>query len=357
MRLLLPTLLTVVLLFSQAGLSPTASAAVGVQGLYYISDGQSLTEVRSDPEQVQADRWAAFYFRKGTSGPDASQRWGLEIQTSPAEVMKSVVTSQEFERAYAKWCGCEWGSNTFFNVIAPVALTKSSPALSAGKAEIIIKAQNIRDRIEQIVKTLNGESELVAEKKVLPEYVENIHKALDQYATLNNVISLLSDNAVANIEKRLNQLADEVSNIERASLVTIQPISNASSSRSFTEVSYPIETATINGGKSVSTDSATGTANTAPQPSTSTKPKKDDGRKVYTIQVGVFTSESRAEAVMSQLKKRQYDAVFIDAIPGGTGPYHVRVGRLPDMQAAQNLRKRLAGDGFDTFITVDLTGR
>src|SRR5215467_777744 len=130
MQLLSRALLIVIVLFSQSASILTPSTAAGLQGLSYISNGQSLTEVRLDPEHVQADRWAAFYFKKDASGSEASQRWGVEIQTSPAEVMKSVVTSQEFERTYAKWCGCEWGSNTFFNVIAPVAMTKSSPALS-----------------------------------------------------------------------------------------------------------------------------------------------------------------------------------------------------------------------------------
>src|SRR4051794_34861448 len=147
MQLLLPTLLSVVVLFAQSASQQTASTAVGLQGLYYISDGESLTEVRSNTEHVPADRWAAFYMKKGASGTETSQRWGVEIQTSGSEVMQSVVTRQKFERTYAKWCGCEWGSNTFFNVIAPVAMTKSSPALSAGKAEVLMKAQNIGDRI------------------------------------------------------------------------------------------------------------------------------------------------------------------------------------------------------------------
>jgi cell division septation protein DedD len=73
---------------------------------------------------------------------------------------------------------------------------------------------------------------------------------------------------------------------------------------------------------------------------------------VYTIQVGVFTSESKAEAMVSQLKTRQYDAVFIDAIPAGAGPYHVRVGRLSDMQAAKDLQRKLQADGFATFLTT-----
>ena len=353
MQLLSRTLLSVVF-FAQSTSKVTGSAAAGGQELYYISDGQSLTEVRSDPEHFQAVRWAAFYFKKGASSSVTTLRWGVEIQTSPAEVMKSVVASQKFERTYEKWCGCEWGSNTFFNVIAPVAITESSSALIGGKAEVIIKAQGIGGRLAQIVKTVNDASDLAAEKELpmrptgpFAEYVENIHKALDQYGTINNLISLLSDNAVASIQRRLNRLADEVSNIETASQAVNQPTSTANSSGSFSgavSVSAPKMQPHPN--------SFTGSPHVPLQPSSSTKAKEDDPRKVYTIQVGVFTSESKAEAMMSQLKKRQYDAVFIDAIPSGTGPFHVRVGRLPDMQAARDLRKRLAGDGFDTFITT-----
>jgi cell division septation protein DedD len=345
MQLLSLTLLTVVVVFVQSTPKVTASATTGGQGLYYISNGQSLTEVRSEPEHVQAERWAAFYFRKGASSSVLSQRWGLEIQSSPAEVMKKVAESQKFERTYEKWCGCEWGSNTFFNVIAPVAMTKSSSALSAGKADVIIKAQGIGNRIGHIVETVDG-----------AEYMENIHQAMDQYGVINNLIYLLSDNAVANIEKRLNQLVSEVSNIERASRAVAD--AGSGEDRNAREIGVAFTTATEANPSSRPIASTPSLPPPSPkitaslQPPSSTKAKEDDERKVYTIQVGVFASESNAQALMSQLKKKGYDAVFIHAVAGGRGPYHVRVGRLPDAQAAKDLRKKLEGDGFDTFVTT-----
>src|SRR5579863_4091114 len=121
MRLILPTLLVVVL-FSQSASRLTATTAARGQGPYYVFDGQSVTEVPRIPDDGQADRWAAFYLKTGASGSLAAQRWGAEFQSSPVEVMESVVTNQEFQRTYAKWCGCEWGSDTFFNVIVPVAI-------------------------------------------------------------------------------------------------------------------------------------------------------------------------------------------------------------------------------------------
>ena len=436
------------------------------QGLYYVYNGASLTKVQSDPVHAQADRWAAFYFRKGASSFVISQRWGLEIQSTPAEVMKSVEARQKFERIYEKLCSCEFGSDTFFNVIAPVALTKSSADLSAGKPELVVKAKSVGNRIGKILETVNDASDFAAENEhPLPttvpfaEYAE-IHEAVDQYGKINNLISLLSDNAAANIERRLNRLADDVSSIEKISLAVKQPTSTPPSSvRLSSAVSYPI-TRTINGVKSVSNvvqaisddgseillenhfdngqwerhrvsisevtssppvaldgsvtvwsvqlackrrapcvrwdgespglkdsdkdrnsseigvvfkteaeansfadrvspsrlnpPSPARSANTsaATQPSRPARANENEGRKVYTIQVGVFTSESKAEAMVSQLKTRQYDAVFIDAIPAGTGPYHVRVGRLSDMQAAKDLQRKLQADGFATFLTT-----
>src|SRR5436305_10549313 len=106
MQLLPVTVLIAVVAFAQSSSKAIALPAAGSPGLYYVSNDQSLTEVRSDPQHVQADRWAAFYFKKGASSAVTSQRWGVEIQSSAAEVMKSVAASQKFERAYEKWCGC-----------------------------------------------------------------------------------------------------------------------------------------------------------------------------------------------------------------------------------------------------------
>jgi len=69
----------------------------------------------------------------------------------------------------------------------------------------------------------------------------------------------------------------------------------------------------------------------------------------YSVQVGAFESSAKADSLVAQLGKR-YDTVFIDKVSGKT-PFRVRVGRFANMNEARELQKKIARDGYDTFVT------
>jgi cell division protein FtsN len=71
----------------------------------------------------------------------------------------------------------------------------------------------------------------------------------------------------------------------------------------------------------------------------------------YTVQVGAFDQLEKAESLRSQLAKN-YDMVFVEKVGTSKTPYRVRVGRFPDMQSARKIEKRLANDGFETYVTT-----
>lgn len=85
-------------------------------------------------------------------------------------------------------------------------------------------------------------------------------------------------------------------------------------------------------------------------PAAVTTASAKETRNRYTVQVGAFDTQAKAESLVAKLKGR-YDTVFIDKI-SGKAPYHVRVGRLPDTRAARELQRQLARDGFDTYLTT-----
>jgi hypothetical protein len=69
----------------------------------------------------------------------------------------------------------------------------------------------------------------------------------------------------------------------------------------------------------------------------------------YSVQVGAFESSAKADFLVALLAKK-YDSVFIDKVPGKT-PFRVRVGRFTNMNQARELQKKIARDGYDTFVT------
>jgi hypothetical protein len=93
----------------------------------------------------------------------------------------------------------------------------------------------------------------------------------------------------------------------------------------------------------------------APGPTPGPKPdvvKPPSG--IYTVQVGAFDSEIKAQNLETELLQKHAD-VFIEKITSGAAtkaPYRVRVGRLPDMKSARQLQQQLSEEGFDTYITT-----
>ena len=72
---------------------------------------------------------------------------------------------------------------------------------------------------------------------------------------------------------------------------------------------------------------------------------------LYTIQVGAFESQAAAEFVQKNLEQR-YGDVTIQAFASTSAPpfYRVRVGRLIDLTAAEELSKQLRNEKFEPFV-------
>jgi rare lipoprotein A len=71
----------------------------------------------------------------------------------------------------------------------------------------------------------------------------------------------------------------------------------------------------------------------------------------FTVQIGAFADRTNAERLRDRLLTR-YQPIFIQDYDAPTGHfYRVRVGQVPNPDAAQQLASRLkSSDGFQTFV-------
>jgi rare lipoprotein A len=83
----------------------------------------------------------------------------------------------------------------------------------------------------------------------------------------------------------------------------------------------------------------------------------------FTVQVGAFAERANAERLRDRLLAR-YQPIFIQDFDAPNGHfYRVRVGRVPNPDAAQQLAAQLGNrDGFQTFVvrldqTIDSSGK
>jgi rare lipoprotein A len=70
---------------------------------------------------------------------------------------------------------------------------------------------------------------------------------------------------------------------------------------------------------------------------------------IYSIQVGAFETQDAAQAVQRELEKRYRD-VTIQTVSTPRTFYRVRVGRSPDLSAAEKIAKQLRDESFDPFV-------
>ena len=182
--------------------------------VYYVYDGKSLTRVVGKPRPNAVEEWAAFYFPKGDSKSNPHNRWGLDLKKSPAAVMKAVAANQKFERRYERWCGCPWGRDTFFNEIAPVAMVKKAAAFNPKQVQALRKAHQIWDEVQQLIDrfnkaaTLAGDSTVKMPKGPLADYMRAMHKALDQYNSIQNEVTRYSNTTSRKLEQLLDAFED-----------------------------------------------------------------------------------------------------------------------------------------------------
>jgi rare lipoprotein A len=70
---------------------------------------------------------------------------------------------------------------------------------------------------------------------------------------------------------------------------------------------------------------------------------------VFGVQVGAFQSRSAAENLRDDLAMR-YSDVSIQSVVTDQTLYRVRVGKVPDMETAEQIAKKLRDEHFNTFV-------
>jgi DedD protein len=70
----------------------------------------------------------------------------------------------------------------------------------------------------------------------------------------------------------------------------------------------------------------------------------------WAVQLGAFSNRSKAEQLVSELKKRRYAAFLLEYRASGQVLYRVRVGPEQDRARAVEIAARLAKDGFQPVV-------
>ena len=163
---------------------------------YYVYDGKSFSQVEGYPHSNPPRKWAAFYFKEGAPTSDPRKRWGETERSSAADVMKAVESDQKFQRRYEKWCGCSWGQNTFFNVIAPIAVYDNSTIGNARMRNILDKLHTKVDELRKHVDVYNKAAEIAGGPTIpigpggpTSEFMNAVHDAFDQYAAISKELN------------------------------------------------------------------------------------------------------------------------------------------------------------------------
>lgn len=90
--------------------------------------------------------------------------------------------------------------------------------------------------------------------------------------------------------------------------------------------------------------------NTAPPDTTANAATdtKNAGTGVYMVQVAAVTKQEDADILVNALRKKQYP-VFVATVPSDS-LFHVQVGPFSDSKEAEDMRTRLAGDGYNAIV-------
>ena len=76
-----------------------------------------------------------------------------------------------------------------------------------------------------------------------------------------------------------------------------------------------------------------------------------DEKQYFTVQVGAFTEQSRAEHLVKELiQRKEYAYIVENKAPDGKVFYRVRVGEMTALKDAQALESKLSGFGYPTRI-------
>src|SRR4029453_12354361 len=70
----------------------------------------------------------------------------------------------------------------------------------------------------------------------------------------------------------------------------------------------------------------------------------------WAVQLGAFSSRTKAEQLVAELRKRRYAAFMLEYRASGQVLYRVRVGPEQDRARAQEIAARLEKDGFQPVV-------
>ena len=87
----------------------------------------------------------------------------------------------------------------------------------------------------------------------------------------------------------------------------------------------------------------------AEQAAAKAAPEMPRSSGTYTVQVAAVTKQEDAQALVGALKKKNYP-VFVNNTTPGDKLFHVQVGPFADLTQAEDMRTRLAGDGYNPIV-------
>jgi hypothetical protein len=151
------------LFFAIVVLSLTLEQRLTAQPTYeqfYTWDGSNLREVYDKPSNVHADHWEIWLYKRDAAHNERN-RWGsLEKDTADA-VKKELQSSQKFEKRYEAFFHLGWGTETYFNPSAPIAVTKKS---NFGGQMTISSTENIYDKLSEFREAFNDAVEMASQE-------------------------------------------------------------------------------------------------------------------------------------------------------------------------------------------------
>ena len=87
----------------------------------------------------------------------------------------------------------------------------------------------------------------------------------------------------------------------------------------------------------------------AEPPPAKAAPEMPHSTGTYTVQVAAVTKQEDAQALVGALKKKNYP-VFVNNNTPGDKLFHVQVGPFGDLSQAEDMRAKLAGDGYNPIV-------
>jgi hypothetical protein len=241
LRTVFPVLTTFMV---HAGLAANTARADEV---FYISDGVHLHLVHGTTTQMSVEQWAAYYFKKDSPSNLPSRAWGMATARTAEAVLRHVESDQKFERHFEKWCGCSWGTDTFFNVVAPVALILKPVRDGARTKKIVETLHSTGDRLKGLIDMFNSAADLAGENRLpglsgpFADFVQALHKGIDRFLMMKKDLTQFSDVALNQLEDRLNEFGSTLDGLAHDSTTVFGSPNAPQTSQTGPQFRFPLD--------------------------------------------------------------------------------------------------------------------